>query len=237
VTEPIRVLRLIARLNMGGPALHVSYLTNGLAERGYETTLAAGKLARGEGSMSFVADELGVRVESIPQLHREISPLYDPLTVTDCNVMLGKLPPDFFPRGFGPHAEQPPERRATVFGGRDPPVEIDAESDDRELLCGRHPERHEVVAHLGADGDEARRTPGQGPLECAEEGGRRWVEVAAQHVAVEGVDDDRRSRAAGEARCQAPDRAGLRRVRVQDVRPHVLDQAHDAGDGERVVER
>jgi glycosyltransferase involved in cell wall biosynthesis len=81
VTEPIRVLRLIARLNMGGPALHVSYLTNGLAGRGYETTLAAGSLARGESSMSFVAEELGVKVETIPQLHREISPLYDPLTV------------------------------------------------------------------------------------------------------------------------------------------------------------
>jgi glycosyltransferase involved in cell wall biosynthesis len=81
LSEPIRVLRLIARLNMGGPALHVSYLTNGLAERGYETTLAAGSLARGESSMSFVAEELGVEVETIPQLHREISPLYDPLTV------------------------------------------------------------------------------------------------------------------------------------------------------------
>jgi glycosyltransferase involved in cell wall biosynthesis len=81
VSEPIRVLRLIARLNMGGPALHVSYLTNGLADRGYETTLAAGSLARGEGSMSFVADELGVKVEAIPHLHREISPIHDPLTV------------------------------------------------------------------------------------------------------------------------------------------------------------
>ena len=31
--------------------------------------------------MSFVADELGVEVETIPQLHREISPLNDPLTI------------------------------------------------------------------------------------------------------------------------------------------------------------
>src|SRR5258706_7270573 len=30
-----------------------------------------------------------------------------PLTVTDCNVMLGKLQPEFFPRVFGPHADQP----------------------------------------------------------------------------------------------------------------------------------
>ncbi len=30
-----------------------------------------------------------------------------PLTVTDCNVMLGKLQPDFFPKVFGPHADEP----------------------------------------------------------------------------------------------------------------------------------
>src|SRR5690606_11826923 len=29
-----------------------------------------------------------------------------PLTVTDCNVMLGKLQPGFFPRIFGPNADQ-----------------------------------------------------------------------------------------------------------------------------------
>ena len=40
--RPIRVLRVIARLNMGGPALHVTYLAQGLAARGYETTLVAG---------------------------------------------------------------------------------------------------------------------------------------------------------------------------------------------------
>jgi glycosyltransferase involved in cell wall biosynthesis len=74
---PVKILRVIARLNMGGPALHVAYLTAGLRDRGYETTLVAGSLARGEDSMSFVADELGVRVESVPELSREISPLRD----------------------------------------------------------------------------------------------------------------------------------------------------------------
>jgi glycosyltransferase involved in cell wall biosynthesis len=81
LSEPIRVLRLIARLNMGGPALHVAYLTKGLEERGYDTTLLAGSLARGEGSMSFVAEELGVEWYPVPQLHREISPLYDTLSI------------------------------------------------------------------------------------------------------------------------------------------------------------
>jgi glycosyltransferase involved in cell wall biosynthesis len=66
---------------MGGPALHVAYLTAGLAERGYETTLVAGSLARGEDSMAFVADELGIEVERIEELHREISPLRDAVAI------------------------------------------------------------------------------------------------------------------------------------------------------------
>jgi glycosyltransferase involved in cell wall biosynthesis len=73
----VRVLRVIARLNMGGPALHVAYLTAGLRERGYDTTLVAGTLARGEDSMAFVADELDVEVVRIDELGREISPLRD----------------------------------------------------------------------------------------------------------------------------------------------------------------
>jgi len=81
LAERIRVLRAIARLNMGGPTLHVAYLTKGLEERGYDTTLVAGSLARGEDSMAFAAEELGVDVVQIPQLHRDISPVYDPVSV------------------------------------------------------------------------------------------------------------------------------------------------------------
>ncbi|HZQ82784.1 MAG TPA: glycosyltransferase family 4 protein [Gaiellaceae bacterium] len=81
MAERIRVLRVIARLNMGGPALHVAYLTRGLASRGYDTTLLAGELARGEDSMAFVANELGVDVVHVPHLHREISPVHDPVSI------------------------------------------------------------------------------------------------------------------------------------------------------------
>ncbi|MBA2297030.1 MAG: glycosyltransferase family 4 protein [Actinobacteria bacterium] len=79
--EPIRVLRVIARLNMGGPALHVAYLSAGLAPRGYETTLVAGTLARGEGSMAYVAEDLGVRILRLDALSREISPFRDAISV------------------------------------------------------------------------------------------------------------------------------------------------------------
>jgi glycosyltransferase involved in cell wall biosynthesis len=68
---------VIARLNMGGPALHVAYLSAGLRERGYDTTLVAGTLAVGEESMAGVADGLDVPIVTVPELHREISPLRD----------------------------------------------------------------------------------------------------------------------------------------------------------------
>jgi glycosyltransferase involved in cell wall biosynthesis len=75
--RPIKVLRVIARLNVGGPALHVAYLTEGLASRGYETTLVAGTIARGEESMASVAQARGVRIESLEDLSRKIAPLHD----------------------------------------------------------------------------------------------------------------------------------------------------------------
>jgi len=79
VADPdrVKVLRVIARLNVGGPALHVAYLTAGLAERGFDTILVAGTLARGEASMQSVAERRGVRIETIDELHREIAPLRD----------------------------------------------------------------------------------------------------------------------------------------------------------------
>jgi glycosyltransferase involved in cell wall biosynthesis len=75
--EPVRVLRVIARLNMGGPAIHVANLAAGLETRGYHTTLVAGSLARGEDSMAFLAERLGVSVVSVPEIQREISAVPD----------------------------------------------------------------------------------------------------------------------------------------------------------------
>jgi glycosyltransferase involved in cell wall biosynthesis len=90
---PIRVLRAIARLNMGGPALHVSYLSAGLGERGYETILVAGSVGQGEQSMAYIADELGVPVVTIPHLHREISPVRDLLaTIRLARIMRAERP-------------------------------------------------------------------------------------------------------------------------------------------------
>ncbi len=91
--EPVRILRLIARLNMGGPALHVSYLARGLESRGYHTTLGAGAIARGESSMAFVADELDVEVVDVKHLHRELSPVFDTLSVQAIVKLIKRVRP------------------------------------------------------------------------------------------------------------------------------------------------
>ena len=91
--EPIRIIRAIARLNMGGPALHVAYLAAELKSRGFRTTLVAGELAHGEGSMSYVAQERGVPIVSVPELHREISPIRDAVAVARLAALIRRERP------------------------------------------------------------------------------------------------------------------------------------------------
>jgi glycosyltransferase involved in cell wall biosynthesis len=92
--RPIRVLRVIARLNVGGPALHVTYLARGLAARGYETTLVAGDVGRGEESMAFVAEEAGVEVVPLRGLSRELSPVHDAVAAWRLARIIRRLRPD-----------------------------------------------------------------------------------------------------------------------------------------------
>ena len=49
MTEPIRILRIIARLNVGGPAIHVALLTQKLGAPTYESTLVCGNIDADEG--------------------------------------------------------------------------------------------------------------------------------------------------------------------------------------------
>ncbi len=69
----IRVLRLIARLNIGGPAIHAHLLTNGLDRRRFESYLVTGKISPQEGDMSYLFQDGDVRPIPVPELQREIS--------------------------------------------------------------------------------------------------------------------------------------------------------------------
>ncbi|HEX8747860.1 MAG TPA: glycosyltransferase [Pyrinomonadaceae bacterium] len=69
-----KVMRIIARLNVGGPARHVVWLNAGLERQGWKTLLVTGRVPPGEDDMSYFATERGVSPLVIPQMSREISP-------------------------------------------------------------------------------------------------------------------------------------------------------------------
>jgi glycosyltransferase involved in cell wall biosynthesis len=70
IAEPIRVVRIIARLNIGGPAIQAITLTRELEPRGYRTTLVRGQEEPDEGSMDLLAAELGVRPVRVSWMRR-----------------------------------------------------------------------------------------------------------------------------------------------------------------------
>jgi len=75
-----KIIRIIARLNVGGPAKHVVWLTSGLQDAGFDTLLVTGTVPEGEEDMSYFADQAGVRPLYFPEMSREIS-LKDAVTV------------------------------------------------------------------------------------------------------------------------------------------------------------
>lgn len=71
-----KVVRVIARLNIGGPAIHVILLAHRLRPR-YETVLVSGIEGKREGNMLALAARLGVKVARLPELGRDVSLLGD----------------------------------------------------------------------------------------------------------------------------------------------------------------
>ncbi len=71
--RPLRIVHVIARLNVGGAALHVLQLAAEQRRRGDHVLVVAGTLAPGEESMEYLAEELGVPLQRLPALQRELS--------------------------------------------------------------------------------------------------------------------------------------------------------------------
>lgn len=78
---PIRVMRIITRLNVGGPSYQAIFLTERLRAPEFDSTLLSGNVGPNEGSMEGLAAERGVRFTRVPGLGREISLRSDLLTV------------------------------------------------------------------------------------------------------------------------------------------------------------
>ncbi|MBI9082610.1 MAG: glycosyltransferase [Desulfobacterales bacterium] len=75
--KPIRILRIIARLNVGGPAIQAICLSKKLSNRDFQTLLVCGPVGHGEGDMSYLAQGDGVQPLLIAELCRELSPIKD----------------------------------------------------------------------------------------------------------------------------------------------------------------
>ena len=69
----MKIVRIIARLNVGGPARHVVWLTKGLQDNEFQSILIAGMVPKGEEDMRYIAEANGVTPIFIAEMSRELS--------------------------------------------------------------------------------------------------------------------------------------------------------------------
>lgn len=132
----------IITFDMGGTSTDVAHY-DGTYERAFETQVAGVRMrapmmlihtvAAGGGSICrFDGARYRVGPESAganpgPAAYRRGGPL----CVTDCNVMLGKLQPDFFPPVFGPNQDQPLDAAVVAEKFASLATEIEAATGDK----------------------------------------------------------------------------------------------------------
>ncbi|MDD4878948.1 MAG: glycosyltransferase family 4 protein [Candidatus Omnitrophica bacterium] len=92
--KKLKILRIIARLNVGGPAIHTILLTQALNNKDFESILATGRVGAGEKDMGYLAKEKGVEPVIIPELERKISPVKDILALWKIYLIMRRERPD-----------------------------------------------------------------------------------------------------------------------------------------------
>ncbi|HIE43540.1 MAG TPA: hypothetical protein EYP78_01925, partial [Candidatus Omnitrophica bacterium] len=75
--DRIKVLRIITRLNIGGPAIHSIILTKELNDAEFESALLCGVVSKGEREMLYMARRWSVKPVLVSSLKREINPFFD----------------------------------------------------------------------------------------------------------------------------------------------------------------
>lgn len=92
--RPIKILRIIARLNIGGPAIHVSLLTARLNDSEYQSKLVCGRIEADEGDMSYYAHQHGVQPIYLQELSRSLNPMRDLRTLWQLWRLIRREKPD-----------------------------------------------------------------------------------------------------------------------------------------------
>lgn len=90
----IKILRIIARLNVGGPAKHVALLTEGLKNERHSSLLIYGSLDKGEGDMSYLIKKDDIKSIFIPELVRRLDPIRDFIAFIKILSIIKKEKPD-----------------------------------------------------------------------------------------------------------------------------------------------
>lgn len=93
-TAAVKVVRVIARLNVGGPARHVVLLNAGLDAHGYDTLLVYGSVAAGEASLEQLAESYAIRRIKVPELGPRISAMSDLRAFARLTALLFRETPD-----------------------------------------------------------------------------------------------------------------------------------------------
>jgi glycosyltransferase involved in cell wall biosynthesis len=88
-----KVLRIINRLNLGGPTFNAAYLTKYLAPE-FDTMLLAGMIDESEESSEFITREVGLEPVYIPEMYREINILNDRRAYKKIKAIIQDFKPD-----------------------------------------------------------------------------------------------------------------------------------------------
>jgi glycosyltransferase involved in cell wall biosynthesis len=88
-----KILRIINRLNLGGPTLNAALLTRHLAPE-YETLLLAGMKDESEASSEFILHDMGLKPRYISSMYRTINPLHDVKAFFEIKRIIKAFRPD-----------------------------------------------------------------------------------------------------------------------------------------------
>lgn len=92
--KKIKIIRIVSRLNIGGPSIHVSLLTRKMDPQRFETILLTGTISPSEGDMSYLMNNCNGKVRTIHELQREINLARDIVALFKILLIIAKERPN-----------------------------------------------------------------------------------------------------------------------------------------------